>query len=73
MIIDWVPYDCRHTFATRVVEETHTDLVTLAALLGHESPRCVHKYVHPSTQYKKKAMKNYDRTITYAKRKVTHT
>ncbi len=68
VVINWVPYDCRHTFATRIAE-TGTDLVTLASLLGHGSTRCVYKYVHPTTEHKKRAMKKYDRTITMAKRK----
>ncbi len=56
----FVPYDWRHTFATRHAE-SGTDLGTLAALLGHDSIRCVQKYVHISAEHKKSAMKRYDR------------
>jgi integrase len=57
---NFVPYDLRHTFATRMAE-SGTDLGTLAALLGHESIRCVQKYVHISAEHKRAAMKRYDR------------
>jgi len=66
VIINWVPYDYRHTFATRIAqggEEGGVDLVTLAALLGHESIRLVKKYVHPTAEHKKSAMARYDRMI----------
>lgn len=56
----FVPYDLRHTFATRMAE-SGTDLGTLAALLGHDSIRCVQKYVHISAEHKRLAMKRYDR------------
>lgn len=58
--LNFVPYDLRHTFATRVAE-SGIDLATLAALLGHDSIRCVQKYVHISAEHKKSAMKRYDR------------
>lgn len=57
---NFVPYDWRHTFATRAAE-SNVDLGTLAALLGHDSIRCVQKYVHISAEHKKSAMKRYDR------------
>jgi integrase len=65
--IDFVPYDFRHTFAT-VAAQTGIDLSTLAALLGHASTRCVHKYVHPTADHKKMAMKRYDRKLMQAKK-----
>ncbi len=68
VVIDWVPYDLRHTFATRVAE-TGIDIWTLAALLGHGSTRSVQKYVHPTTDHRKNAMKKYDRKIKQAKKK----
>ncbi len=58
--LNFVPYDLRHTFATRVAE-SGVDLGTLAALLGHDSIRCVQKYVHISAEHKRTAMKRYDR------------
>jgi integrase len=54
-----VPYDWRHTFATRAAE-SKIDLGTLAALLGHGSIRCVQKYVHIQEHHKKKAMQRSD-------------
>jgi integrase len=57
---NFVPYDFRHTFATRSAE-SNVDLGTLADLLGHDSIRCVQKYVHISAEHKKSAMKRYDR------------
>jgi predicted metal-dependent peptidase len=44
------------------------DLVTLAALLGHESIRLVQKYVHPTAEHKKSAMARYDRMIRKAEK-----
>jgi integrase len=68
VVIGFVPYDFRHTFATRIAE-AGVDLPTLAALLGHGSIRCVQKYVHPTADHKKRAMKRYDRTIRLGKLK----
>jgi integrase len=68
VVIGFVPYDFRHTFATRVAE-AGVDLPTLAALLGHGSIRCVQKYVHPTADHKKQAMKRYDRTFRLGKKK----
>lgn len=45
--VRFVIYSLRHTFATRLAERG-VPLPTLAALLGHASLRCVHRYVHPS-------------------------
>jgi integrase len=66
--LNFVLYDLRHTFATRAAQ-TNIDLPTLAALLGHGSTRCVYKYVHPTAEHKKAAMKRYDRSIKNRKRK----
>jgi integrase len=66
VIINWVPYDFRHTFATRIAlggREGGVDLVTLAALLGHDGIRVVKKYVHPTAEHKKAAMAKYERLI----------
>ena len=60
--INFVPYDFRHTFATRMAERG-VDLPTLAAILGHDGIRCVQKYVHPTAEHKKNAMKRFDRAI----------
>jgi integrase len=67
VVIDFVPYDFRHTFATRMAENG-VDLPTLAALLGHGGMRCVQKYVHPTADHKKEAMKRFDRAIQKRKR-----
>jgi len=67
VVIDFVPYDFRHTFATRIAENG-VDLPTLAALLGHDGIRCVQKYVHPTAGHKKEAMKIFDRAIQTRKR-----
>src|SRR5215203_361341 len=44
-------YDCRHTFATRALQ-AGTDLVTLAAIIGHASLKMVMRYAHPSEELK---------------------
>lgn len=53
------PYDCRHTFATRAVENG-IDLVTLASILGHASLRMVIRYAHPSETHKADAIKQME-------------
>lgn len=63
VLIEFVPYDFRHTFATRAATEDKVDPATLAALLGHESTRCVYKYVHPTEEHKRAAMKRIDRRM----------
>jgi integrase len=68
METNFVPYDFRHTFAT-VAAQPESDLSTLAALLGHASTRCVHKYVHPTVEHKKSAMKRYERKLNQTKRR----
>jgi integrase len=70
VVIDFVPYDFRHTMATRAAQ-AGVDLATLAALLGHATTRCVYKYVHPTEEHQARAMKRYGRTIKNGKRKPT--
>lgn len=46
----------RHTFATRCIEET-VDAKTVSELLGHSNVKMtLQRYVHPSLNYKRKAM-----------------
>lgn len=52
-------YDLRHTFATRQ-SETGTDLVTLAALLGHSKINMVLRYAHPSEEHQLAAIKKME-------------
>ncbi len=47
-------YDCRHSFATRILENG-VDLLTLASMLGHSSLDEVMRYAHPSETRKKDA------------------
>lgn len=53
---DFDLYDCRHTFATRAIENG-VDLITLAALLGHKDTKMLSRYVHPSEEMKADAMR----------------
>lgn len=48
-------YDCRHTFATRILE-SGIDLLTLASMLGHSSLDEVMRYAHPSETRKSEAI-----------------
>lgn len=52
-------YDCRHTFATRAVENG-VDLLVLASILGHSSLRMVMRYSHPSEAFKAEAVKRME-------------
>jgi integrase len=54
--LKFILYDCRHTFATRVLENG-TDLLTLASLLGHANLNQVMRYAHPSESRKNDAIK----------------
>jgi integrase len=54
-----VLYDFRHTFATRLAQ-ARIDLATLAAILGHGSIRMVQRYVHPTADHKRNAMRTYE-------------
>jgi integrase len=57
--LDFVLYDFRHTFATRMAQEG-IGLATLAKILGHNSIRIVERYVHPTDEHKKSAMIRYE-------------
>jgi integrase len=48
--LQFVPYDLRHTAATRWAE-SGTDIATIAAWLGHANLRSVQKYIHPSREH----------------------
>jgi integrase len=48
-------YDLRHTAATRLARN-NTDLVTLAAILGHSKIQMVLRYAHPVEAAKQEAM-----------------
>jgi site-specific recombinase XerD len=50
------------------VAQAGIDIATLAALLGHGSLRCVHKYVHPTADHKKSAMQIFERKVKEARR-----
>jgi integrase len=59
-----VPYDLRHTFATRALTEAGMDVGTLAAIMGHSSPYIVLKhYVHVPIETMRVGMKKYAETL----------
>jgi|SRR5579859_3358173 len=62
---NFVLYDFRHTFATRMAQQG-IDLATLAAILGHNSLRIVQKYIHPTAEHKRTAMLKYDEILRAA-------
>jgi integrase len=57
--IQFVLYDLRHTFATRMIEAGVSEFA-LAAILGHSSTRVLYRYVHPTQAYQNAAMAVYD-------------
>ena len=61
VVLNFVPYDLRHTFATRA-GQSGMDLPTLASLLGHTSIRCLRFYVHPMQDHKCQAMAHFERS-----------
>jgi integrase len=58
--VSFVLYDFRHTFATRMLVEAKVDMASLAAILGHSSLRILSKYVHPTQEHQREAMKKYE-------------
>jgi integrase len=58
-VLEFVLYDFRHTFATRMVE-AGCSLPALAAILGHSGLRMVMRYVHPQQEHKDAAMVRYE-------------
>lgn len=52
-------YDCRHTFATRAIENK-VDLLVLASILGHSNLKMMTRYAHPSESFKADAIKQME-------------
>jgi integrase len=52
-------YDLRHTYATRAAE-AGVDVLTLAALLGHQTVQKTMRYVHPTDAHKVEAAKKLE-------------
>lgn len=55
-------YDCRHTFASRAVENG-IDLLTLSQILGHSGLKTISRYAHPSESYKADAIHKMENRI----------
>jgi integrase len=60
--LSFVPYDLRHTFATRFYQATH-DIATLVRLLGHANLRTVMRYVNLADDHRRAAMKLFEQAI----------
>jgi integrase len=57
--LEFVPYDLRHTAATRW-GEAGVDIATIAAWLGHANLRTVQKYIHPSKEHLDAAAERFE-------------
>jgi integrase len=68
--LQFVLYDFRHTFATRMAQ-TGIDLATLAAVLGHNSIRIVQRYVHPTAEHKQNAMRRFEESLVAINQRAT--
>src|SRR5271166_489550 len=55
-------YDLRHTWATRAAE-SGTDLVTLAALLGHSKIQMVLRYAHPTQEHQARSVERMEQFL----------
>jgi len=64
-------YDCRHIFASRMLESGKVDLVTLAAMLGHNSLKMIMRYAHPSEASKEQAIRDYENARNEVKAKAS--
>lgn len=49
--VNCVPYDFRHTFASRAANDEGVPLAVLASILGHANLRSIMKYVHTSQKH----------------------
>lgn len=56
--VSFVIYDCRHTFATRMIA-AGVDAPTVAAIMGHSGLRTIFRYVHPTADMQKQAMEKF--------------
>ncbi len=57
--LDFRLYDLRHTFGSRAVM-AGVDLPTLKELMGHSTITMTMRYVHPTPQHKKEALKKLE-------------
>jgi integrase len=62
----FVMYDCRHTFATRMIA-AGVDVPTVAAIMGHSGLRTIYRYVHPTAEAQRMAMERFDAAQNRAK------
>ena len=60
--VSFVLYDLRHTFATRMLIDAKVDAASLAAILGHSTMSVLTKYVHPTEDHQREAMRRYEST-----------
>jgi integrase len=57
--VQFVLYDLRHTYATRLLTQAGVDVGTVAACIGHSNLRSLQRYIHPQEEQKREAMQRY--------------
>jgi integrase len=64
--VDYRLYDARHTFVTRLAENSKVSEETIRQLAGHVSPRMLARYAHIRAQARRDAIATLERSVDRA-------